>query len=116
MNIFKKTILTLMIIFLVSAIPANTVKSSNFDDLNSKIKVAEQRLQDSIEVLKSISPQMCNIILNEPWTPNFDFAKYYFLNFHQKEFFDYSIAVGDLEDLKELQFYATMNDLSNKAK
>ena len=113
MKILKKIILTLIVLFSVVALP---VKASAFDELNLKIKDAEERLQNSIEVLTAINPRMCDIILNEPWTPNSDLANYYFLNFHTKEFFEYSKAVGDLEDLKELRFYATMNDLSNKSK
>lgn len=117
MKIFKKIILTILVLISVAAIPVKAAgKVYSADDLNLQIKSVEKRLKNSIDALRAINPEMLDIILTKPWTTASNIAIRYFLDFYKKEFFEYLDAVGDLEALNELRFYADMNALSNQPK
>ena len=114
---FTKKILVLltMLVFILAPLNVNflTVKAAdNIEELRTKIAEAEQRVEKAKKQLLAIDQQKGWLFVYGKYGDAYNEAVNFFLQNHRDEYSEYINATCNVEDLKEIEFYATMNYLS----
>ena len=116
---FIKKILVLLTILISILAPLNgnslTAKAADsIEELRIKIVEAEQRVEKAKKQLLAIDQQKGWLFIYGKYGDAYNEAVNFFLQNHRDKYSEYINAACDVEDLRELEFYAIMNELSNK--
>lgn len=114
-SIKKILVLLTMLISILAPLNINslTVKASdNIEELRIKIAKAEQRVEKAKEKLLAIDQRKGWIFIYGKYGDVYNEAVTFFLQNYWDEYSEYINATCNVEDLKEIEFYATMNYLS----
>lgn len=108
MKLFKM-VLAVVAGLLIVSIP---VKADRWEELKKAIAVAEDKLAEAESNLYLANMTAYRIFMDQPWSEGFQRTEKFLREKHPKEYWGYMCSKGDLEELKELCFYATINDMS----
>lgn len=116
---FIKKILVLLTILVSILAPLNgnslTAKAADsIEELRIKIVEAEQRVEKAKKQLLAIDQQKGWLFIYGKYGDAYNETVNFFLQNFRDEYSEYINAACDVEDLRELEFYAIMNELSNK--
>lgn len=116
---FIKKILVLLTILISILAPLNgnflTAKAADsIEELRIKIVEAKQRVEKAKKQLLAIDQQKGWLFIYGKYGDAYNEVVNFFLQNHRDEYNEYRNAACDVEDLRELEFYAIMNELSNK--
>ena len=87
------------------------VKADRLDDLKQAVATASVRLSHAKTNLYLANRTAFQILMNQPWTDDFQDAEKFLRKNYPKEYYEYISAKSQLEELQELYFYAAMNDI-----
>lgn len=107
-----KMILAVVGVAVIGISTAIPVKADRWEELKKAIAVAEDKLASAKANLYLANMTAYRIFMDQPLSEGFQRSEKFLREKHPKEYWDYMCSKGDLEELKELLFYATMNDLS----
>lgn len=110
MNLYKR-FLAVFIALLATLSIVSPVKADRLGDLKKAVAQAEIKLSHAKANLYLANRTAYRIFMNQPWTENFQQAEKVLRENCPTEYREYIAAKAELDELRELLFTATMNDL-----
>lgn len=110
MNLYKR-FLAVFIALLATLSIVSPVKADRLEDLKKAVAHAEVKLSHAKANLYIVNRTAYKIFMEQPWTEEFQQTERFLRENYPNAYWGYIIAKGELEELKELLFTATMNDI-----
>lgn len=108
-----KRVLVVFIALLTMLSIVSPVKADRWEELKRAITAAELRLSQAKTKLYLANKTAYRIFIDQSWTARFQRAEKFLRENHPNEYWEYIAAKGKLDELMELLFTATMNDIKS---
>lgn len=108
-----KKVLAAAAALLIGISISNPVKANRWEELKKAIAAAELRLSHAKASLYLANRTAYKILVEQLWTERYQRAEKFLRENHPNEYWEYIAAKAELDELRELCFNATMNDLKD---
>lgn len=110
MNLYRR-FLAVFIALLATLSIVSPVKADRLEELRKAVAHAEVKLSHAKTNLYLVNRSAYKIFIEQLWTEEFQQTEIFLRENYPNAYWGYVIAKGELEELRELLFTASMNDL-----